>query len=78
MQKFSLNGQWNCLPDLDDEGLESKWYLQENFKNLTSSLYSLEIPKSFNLIEGYQLFEGVFWHFYEFKLDFKADFTNEL
>jgi len=75
MQKCSLNGQWNCLPDLQDVGIKNKWFHHKNLQNLVSDFIPLKIPTSFNLIEGYELFEGIFWHFFEFKLDSKYNPT---
>jgi len=76
MQTYSLNGQWQCLPDENDIGIEDKWFLYDKIKDRNYHLIPLKIPNSFNLIDGYDLYEGVFWFFYEFELKNKVDFSN--
>jgi beta-glucuronidase len=69
MKKYSLNGQWNCIPDVENEGIEKEWFFPEKFNEESNKIIPIEIPKSFNLLKKYHLFEGVFWHFREFELD---------
>lgn len=76
MQKRSLNGQWNCIPDLENLGINNQWFHHEALKSLANNLIPLDIPKSFNLIEGFHIFEGIFWHYLEFKLDSEVDLIN--
>lgn len=66
---ISLNGKWKCKPDPQDEGINSKWYLPENFEKNDSELMDIEIPNSFNTLNGFEIYEGIFWHFYEFDMD---------
>ncbi len=76
MQKRSLNGQWNCLPDLENIGIKNQWFRHETLKSMGKNLIPTKIPSSFNLIEEFHLFEGVFWHYLEFNLDSEIDFIN--
>lgn len=69
MKIISLNGNYKCRPDTDNIGLENEWYLQANYNFKDNKLYDIFIPASFNLIEGYEYFEGIFWHFHQFDVD---------
>ncbi len=69
MKTISLNGKWKCKPDHDNIGIEYKWYSPKNYDINDINLINIDIPKSFNLLEKYKSFEGIFWHFYEFSLD---------
>ena len=69
MKKYSLNGQWNCIPDVENKGIEKEWFFREKLNEVSNKIIPIEIPKSFNLIKKYHSFEGVFWHFREFELD---------
>lgn len=69
MKKISLNGTWKCKSDLENLGREEKWYLPENYQNSSNNMIDIDIPKSFNLLKGFEAFEGIFWHFYEFGFD---------
>ncbi|TKJ21562.1 MAG: hypothetical protein CEE43_09045 [Promethearchaeota archaeon Loki_b32] len=31
MEPVSLNGKWKCKSDVDNLGIENKWYIPENF-----------------------------------------------
>ncbi|MFX0038480.1 MAG: glycoside hydrolase family 2 protein [Promethearchaeota archaeon] len=68
MNIISLNGKWKCKSDPDDLGMEDEWYSPKNYDKIKNSLLDIEIPKSFNLLERFESFEGIFWHFYEFDL----------
>ncbi|MFX0002586.1 MAG: glycoside hydrolase family 2 protein [Candidatus Hodarchaeota archaeon] len=68
MNIISLNGKWRCKSDLDDLGMEYGWYSPRKYDKIKNSLLDINIPKSFNLLEGFESFEGIFWHFYEFDL----------
>ncbi|MFO8018676.1 MAG: glycoside hydrolase family 2 TIM barrel-domain containing protein [Promethearchaeia archaeon] len=63
MKTLNLNGTWQYLDDKDGEGMDEKWYLPQNIKNLENTMGSIDIPKSFNILEGFKLYEGPFWHF---------------
>lgn len=69
MKTISLSGKWKCKPDHDNLGIIYKWYSSKNFDINDKNLLDINIPKSFNLLENFESFEGIFWHFYEFDLD---------
>jgi beta-glucuronidase len=69
MKRYSLNGQWICISDVQNKGIEKEWFFQEKLNEVRNKIIPIEIPKSFNLIKKYHLFEGVFWHFREFELN---------
>jgi beta-glucuronidase len=69
MKKISLNGNWKCRPDYKNEGMYQKWYDPNSFKKDGSKLLEIEIPMSFNTLKGFEVYEGIFWHFYQFSLD---------
>lgn len=69
MKKYSLNGQWNCIPDVGNKGIEKEWFFREKLNEVSNKIIPIEIPKSFNLIKNCNSFEGIFWHFREFELD---------
>ena len=77
MKVISLNGKWNCCPDLNDVGIQDKWHDPSKFDELQDQLEEIEIPSSFNLIKKYSLYEGIFWHFYEFKIS-KVDINEKI
>ncbi|MFW9784222.1 MAG: sugar-binding domain-containing protein, partial [Candidatus Heimdallarchaeota archaeon] len=68
MNTLSLNGKWKCKPDTDNLGIKQKWYNFENYDISDETLIDIDIPRSFNLIDGFELFEGIFWHFHQFNL----------
>ena len=69
MKIISLNGKWKCKPDYHNLGIEYEWYSNKNLVLNNDALLDIDIPKSFNLIERYECFEGIFWHFCEFDLN---------
>jgi len=69
MKKISLNGNWKSRPDYNDEGIYQKWYLPKNFDKHDSKLLEIEIPISFNTLKDFEVYEGIFWHFYQFSLE---------
>ena len=69
MKTISLNGKWKCCPDYENQGLRQEWYSSEIYKRQLENLMDIEIPNSFNLLEGFEVYEGIFWHFTEFTLD---------
>jgi beta-glucuronidase len=69
MKTVSLDGNWKCKPDLKNEGIENEWYSHKNFNLKDKDLIDIKIPNSFNLLEGYEIYEGIFWHFFQFNLD---------
>ena len=73
METISLNGKWVCKPDLENLGIESEWFIPKNHDRNDNRLVCIEIPKSYNFLEGYNIFEGVFWHFYQFTLTRKKN-----
>jgi len=75
MKVVPLNGTWKCKPDFDDIGIEKGWYLLGNYNVNGNSLIDIQIPKSFNLLKNFEVFEGIFWHFYQFNLNESVD-TN--
>ncbi len=76
MKTISLNGKWKCKPDHDNLGIKNKWYSPNNYTIPGDNLLDIEIPQSFNLIRGFENFEGIFWHFYEFNLDLTISITD--
>jgi len=75
MKLISLNGIWKCQPDINNQGLKNRWFEQRNLNKKDSENLNIKIPGSFNLLKGFEVFEGIFWHFYEFELD-KIDLKN--
>ncbi len=73
METISLNRKWTCKPDLEDSSIKSEWFIPKNFDRNDNRLIDIEIPKSYNFLEGYDIFEGVFWHFYQFDLTVKKN-----
>jgi beta-glucuronidase len=69
MKLISLDGNWKCRPDLKDIGIDNKWYDPSNYNKADNDLLDIQIPKSYNLLEGYEIYEGIFWHFFEFDLE---------
>ncbi|MFW9937226.1 MAG: glycoside hydrolase family 2 protein [Candidatus Thorarchaeota archaeon] len=69
MKRISLNGKWKSKSDLENLGREKKWYLPKYYQKSRNDLIDIDIPKSFNLLKGFEAFEGIFWHFYEFGFD---------
>lgn len=69
MEIISFNGKWRCKPDPNNEGLIGEWFAPQNYKENDKGLLDIEIPWSFNSLEGYEVYEGVFWHFLLFDLD---------
>ena len=68
MKTISLNGNWKCKPDQKDIGIENKWYDPSNYNGADKELLDIQIPNSFNNLEGYEIYEGIFWHFFEFDM----------
>ncbi len=64
MKNISLNERWKCKPDFNDVGIENQWYNPKNFASDDKELIDIIIPKCFNTLKGYEIFEGVFWHYY--------------
>ncbi|MFX1596355.1 MAG: glycoside hydrolase family 2 protein [Promethearchaeota archaeon] len=73
MKTISLNGKWKCKPDVEDLGIQKKWFFQENYNINHNNLIDIEIPYSYNLLNGFETFEGTFWHFYQFDLNYRRD-----
>ncbi|MBD3193616.1 MAG: hypothetical protein GF317_01070 [Candidatus Lokiarchaeota archaeon] len=69
MKTLTLNGKWLCKPDKDNKGIDFKWYLSQNFIRNDPELMEINIPSSFNTLKGYEVFEGIFWHFKKFDFD---------
>ncbi len=67
MKELSLSGKWKCKPDREDIGIENKWF--ELYFHEKQDLLEIEIPNSFNMLKGYEIFEGIFWHFHQFNLN---------
>ncbi|MHA1146727.1 MAG: glycoside hydrolase family 2 protein [Promethearchaeota archaeon] len=65
---ISLDGTWKAKPDLANKGDSEEWYKPSNYNEKDKSLLDINIPNSFNILEGYEIFEGIFWHFYCFDL----------
>jgi len=74
MKVLSLNGSWKCKPDLDNKGIKEKWFYSTNYREDDNNLIDIEIPTSFNMLEGYEDFEGIFWHYYKFNVS--SDYIN--
>jgi len=60
MKTVSLNRKWKCKPDNENLGIENKWYLPENYNINDINLIDIEIPKSYNLFQGFENFESIF------------------
>ena len=71
MKKISINGIWQCIPDYEDEGLDLKWYISNNVIKHGLDLLEIEIPTSHNCLPGFEVYEGIFWHFCDFRVDKK-------
>jgi beta-glucuronidase len=69
MNTISLNGFWKCKHDSEDLGIDQQWYLPKNYQKFSNDLMDIDIPNSFNLLKGFEVFEGIFWHFYDFNFD---------
>lgn len=76
METISLNGKWKCKPDFNNIGISEKWYNPNNYSINDNELLDIDIPKSFNLLRGFENFEGIFWHFYQFDLNEKLDLDS--
>lgn len=73
MKAISLNGKWKCKSDVENIGIENKWHMSENYNLNDNNLKDIEIPKSYNFLKGFENFEGIFWHFYQFELNEETD-----
>jgi beta-glucuronidase len=71
MIKQILNGKWKCKPDVDNVGLTAEWFRPKLYDENDSELLNIEIPNSFNTLKGYEIYEGIFWHFFEFAIEEK-------
>ncbi|MEE9378935.1 MAG: glycoside hydrolase family 2 TIM barrel-domain containing protein, partial [Candidatus Lokiarchaeia archaeon] len=76
MKTVSLNGKWKCKADVENNGIKNKWYDLESYNARDSHLIDIEIPKSFNLLKGFENFEGIFWHFNQFELNKEKDINK--
>ena len=76
MKTISLNGKWKCKPDLENLGTDCEWYIPKNYDINDNNLIDINIPNSYNLLEGHETFEGIFWHFCEFDLPETKDIDN--
>ncbi|MHA1436296.1 MAG: glycoside hydrolase family 2 protein [Promethearchaeota archaeon] len=74
MKSISLDGIWKCKPDFNDNGIMDKWYDPRNYNDKDKDLLEIKIPNSFNVLEGFELFEGIFWHFRVFSIE---DLSND-
>ncbi|TXT55595.1 MAG: hypothetical protein BAJALOKI2v1_640007 [Promethearchaeota archaeon] len=68
MKKKSLNGNWKARCDRNNLGLKQKWYFRRNFNFNDKNLIDIKIPTSFNTLEGFEVYEGIFWHFLVFNM----------
>lgn len=75
MKIISLNGIWKCKPDLYHIGIKEKWFDYKNYNEHDDSLIGLKIPNSYNILDKYEDFEGIFWHFHNFDVD--LSYINE-
>ena len=75
MKIITLDGIWKCKPDLKDVGIQNNWYDASTYNRTDNELLDIQIPNSFNLLEDYEIYEGIFWHFCEFNLDI-ADISD--
>lgn len=66
--KKSLNGKWLCDVDSDDVGREEEWYSSLLFSKRSTQSKEITVPGSFNTLEGYESYEGIFWYFTIFDL----------
>jgi beta-glucuronidase len=68
MKKVSLNGKWKAKSDKNNIGIREEWFKRNNFKADDNDLIDINIPSSFNSLEGYDVYEGIFWHFLYFNI----------
>jgi hypothetical protein len=68
MKTISLNGKWKCKLDVVTLGIKNKWYIIEKYNINENNLIDIEMPKSYNLLKGYENFEGIFWNLYQINL----------
>ncbi|MEJ2279628.1 MAG: glycoside hydrolase family 2 TIM barrel-domain containing protein [Candidatus Lokiarchaeota archaeon] len=68
MENISLNGVWKGKPDFKNIGIENQWFRPDSFDKSDINLLDIKIPGSFNLLDGIEVFEGIFWHFFEFEI----------
>ena len=76
MKTISLNGKWKCKLDIENLGIEKEQYNPKNYNIRNNNLINIEIPKSYNLLQGFEIFEGIFQHFYRFDLTESRDANN--
>ncbi|MFW9900140.1 MAG: glycoside hydrolase family 2 protein [Candidatus Thorarchaeota archaeon] len=76
MKAVSLNGKWKCISDYQNIGIKNKWYDQEHYELDEKNLTDIEIPKSFNVLDEFENFEGIVWHFYQFKMSEVLDLSK--
>ncbi|MFX0000639.1 MAG: glycoside hydrolase family 2 protein [Candidatus Hermodarchaeota archaeon] len=76
MKTISLNGKWKCKSDIKNIGIKNNWYNPDVYNLNKKNLINIEIPKSFNLLKGFENFEGTFWHFYQFDLNEERDLNK--
>ncbi|TFG00660.1 MAG: hypothetical protein EU541_01615 [Promethearchaeota archaeon] len=66
---ISLSDNWKCKSDYDNVGIKERWYIPKNYDQNDPNLLNLEIPMSFNTLSRFEVYEGIFWHFYEFEIN---------
>ena len=60
MKTVSFNGKWKGKVEVKNLGIENNWYIPKNYKISDKNLIDIEIPRSINLLQGFENFEGVF------------------
>jgi beta-glucuronidase len=69
MRTISLNGTWKCKPDEKDIGIENEWYRSPIYEQDMGEFLDITIPNSINTLNGFEIYEGIFWHFNSFEVD---------
>jgi beta-glucuronidase len=69
MKKISLNGIWKGKADPKNKGIAKEWFKSTNLIEKDPNLLDIKIPGSYNLLDGFEVYEGIFWHFLEFDME---------
>ncbi|MBD3350913.1 MAG: hypothetical protein GF364_05445 [Candidatus Lokiarchaeota archaeon] len=75
--KISLNGDWKYKIDVQDIGIEKKWWEPVNIENNMKDLSSIKIPSCWNTIDKLEKYEGIVWFFKTLELG-SYDSTKDL
>lgn len=72
----SLNGMWKFVEDPSNDGLEKGWWKPDWIDSKFDSMEEIELPNCWNIVEGFDKYEGIMWFYKEF-MDIPKYSTND-